>query len=94
MTQCIPIRDLKNTAEISEMCRKSNSPITITKNEGRLIRNIVLFSVLVYELIGPTLTKWALTKAGDIQPKSHEVVNRRQMKTIKAIEEREVHKNS
>ena len=62
--------------------------------EGRLIRNIVLFSVLVYELVGPTLTKWALTKAGDIQPKSHEVVNRRQMKTIKAIEEREVHKNS
>ena len=62
--------------------------------EGRLIRNIVLFSVLVYELIGPTLTKWALTKAGDIQPKSHEVVNRRQMKTIKAIEEREVHNNS
>ena len=62
--------------------------------EGRLIRNIVLFSVLVYELIGPTLTKWALTKAGDIQPKSHEVLNRRQMKTIKAIEEREVHKNS
>lgn len=62
--------------------------------EGRLIRNIVLFSVLVYELIGPTLTKWALTKAGDIQPKSHEVVNRRQMKTIKVIEEREVHKNS
>ena len=62
--------------------------------EGRLIRNIVLFSVLVYELIGPTLTKWALTKAGDIQPKSHEVVNRRQMKTIKAIEEREVHKIS
>ena len=63
-------------------------------HEGRLIRNIVLFSVLVYELIGPTLTKWALTKAGDIQPKSHEVVNRRQMKTMKAIEEREVHKNS
>ena len=62
--------------------------------EGRLIRNIVLFSVLVYELIGPTLTKWALTKAGDIQPKSREVVDRRQMKTIKAIEEREVHKNS
>ncbi len=62
--------------------------------EGRLIRNIVLFSVLIYELVGPTLTKWALTKAGDIQPKSHEVVNRRQMKTLKAIEEREVHRNS
>lgn len=62
--------------------------------EGRLIRNIVLFSVLIYELVGPTLTKWALTKAGDIQPKSHEVVNRRQMKTLKAIEEREKHRNA
>lgn len=62
--------------------------------EGRLIRNIVLFSVLIYELVGPMLTKWALTKAGDIQPKSHEVVNRRQMKTLKAIEEREKHRNA
>ncbi len=39
---------------------------------GQLIRNIVLFSVLVYELIGPMLTKIALTKAGDIQPKDPE----------------------
>lgn len=36
---------------------------------GDLIRNIVLFSVLVYELVGPTLTKAALTKAGEIVPK-------------------------
>lgn len=37
--------------------------------EGAVIRDIVLFSVLVYELVGPMLTKWALTKSGDIQPK-------------------------
>lgn len=37
--------------------------------EGMLIRNIVLFGVLVYEMFGPMLTKIALTKAGDIQPK-------------------------
>ena len=37
--------------------------------EGSLVRNIVLFSVLVYELVGPTLTRIALTKAGDIKPK-------------------------
>ena len=37
--------------------------------EGRLIRNIVLFGVLIYELIGPMVTKWALTKSGDIQTK-------------------------
>ena len=46
--------------------------------EGVLIRSIVLFSVLVYELIGPSLTKMALTRAGDIKTKPKEVVNRRQ----------------
>ena len=48
--------------------------------DGVIIRNIILFSVLVYELVGPAMTKWALTKAGDIQPKSEEVINRRQIK--------------
>ena len=48
--------------------------------EASIIRNVVLFSVLVYELVGPMLTKSALMKAGDIQPKSEEVINRRQRK--------------
>ncbi len=48
--------------------------------QGGLIRNIVLFSVLIYELVGPMLTKMALTAAGDIQPMSEEVKNRRQTK--------------
>ena len=48
--------------------------------EASIIRNVVLFSVLVYELVGPMLTKNALMKAGDIQPKSEEVINRRQRK--------------
>ena len=30
--QCIPIRDLKNTAAISEMCKKSADPIFVTEN--------------------------------------------------------------
>ncbi|MBR6777384.1 MAG: cation:proton antiporter [Clostridia bacterium] len=37
--------------------------------DGAIIRNIVLFAVLVYELLGPLMTKIALTKAGDIKPK-------------------------
>ena len=45
--------------------------------DGALIRNIVLFAVLIYELVGPLMTKWALTKAGDIQPIPAEVANRR-----------------
>lgn len=36
--------------------------------EGEIIRSIVLFSVLVYELVGPLLTKLALTSAGEISP--------------------------
>ena len=52
--------------------------------DGWLIRNIVLFAVLVYELIGPSITKWALTQAGDIQPKSEEVLHRRERKLAAA----------
>ena len=37
--------------------------------EGAMVRNIILFSVLIYELVGPTLTKMALTAAGDIRSK-------------------------
>lgn len=36
--------------------------------EGLLIANITLFAVLIYELVGPALTKTALLKAGDIDP--------------------------
>ena len=44
--------------------------------QGVLIRNIVLFAVLVYEIFGPVLTKIALTKAGDIKEKTTEGFNR------------------
>ena len=47
---------------------------------GRLIRNITLFAVLIYELLGPLMTREALTAAGDIKPMSEEVKNRRQIK--------------
>ena len=39
-----------------------------TLSDGTMVRNVVLFSVLVYELIGPTLTKNALFAAGEIHP--------------------------
>lgn len=34
--------------------------------DGAIVRNITLFAVLIYEIVGPYLTKVALTKAGDI----------------------------
>ena len=48
--------------------------------QGSLIRNITLFAVLVYELIGPILTRMSLTAAGEIKPISDEVKQRRQTK--------------
>ncbi|MCC8138353.1 MAG: cation:proton antiporter [Clostridiales bacterium] len=47
--------------------------------QGDLIRNITLFAILIYELVGPMLTKMSLKKAGEIQPMSDEVKNRRQI---------------
>lgn len=37
-------------------------------SEGMIVTNIILFSVLIYELVGPFLTKVALQKAGEIRP--------------------------
>ena len=45
---------------------------------GDLTRNVVLFSVLVYELVGPALTKRSLLAVGEIKPegrKSHRTIN-------------------
>lgn len=54
--------------------------------EGALIRNITLFAVLIYELVGPLLTRQALMAAGDIKPMSDEVKMRRQTKLEMADE--------
>ncbi len=51
---------------------------------GVLIRNITLFAVLVYELVGPLLTRMALQAAGDIKPMSEEVKMRRHIKLQEA----------
>ena len=45
--------------------------------DGSLVRNIVLFAVLIYELIGPLMTKEALTAAGEIQDKPQDIIDRR-----------------
>ena len=39
-----------------------------SQENGALARNVVLFAVLVYELVGPALTKRSLMAAGEIQP--------------------------
>ena len=46
--QCIPIRDLKNTAAVSEMCKMSAAPIFVTKNG---YNDMVIMSAEVYDRI-------------------------------------------
>ena len=36
--------------------------------DGGMVRNVILFSVLIYELVGPALTKRSLLLAGEIRP--------------------------
>ncbi len=51
---------------------------------GDLIRNITLFAVLIYELVGPLMTRMSLQAAGEIKPISDEVKNRRKTKLAQA----------
>ena len=46
MPQIIPIKDLKNTSEISEMCHKTDEPIYVTKNG---YGDMVIMSMEIYE---------------------------------------------
>ena len=52
MAQIIPIRDLKNTAFISEKCSSSDEPIFITKNGygDMVIMNIEVYNKLLAEV--------------------------------------------
>jgi Kef-type K+ transport system membrane component KefB len=53
---------------------------TVLGEQGTLIRNITLAAILIYELIGPLLTKRALERAHNITEMPEEVKNRRQHK--------------
>ena len=46
MPQIIPIRDLKNTSEISDICHNTAEPIFVTKNG---YGDMVIMSIEAYE---------------------------------------------
>ena len=45
---------------------------------GNTVRFVILFGVLIYEIFGPMMTRWALTRAGDIQSKPEGLSARRE----------------
>ena len=55
MPRIIPIKDLKNTSEISDMCHKAQEPIYITKNG---YGDMVITSVEIYESTMKKLTMY------------------------------------
>ena len=67
MPQIIPIKDLKNTSEISEMCHKAEEPIYITKNG---YGDMVIMSMEIYE---NTMKKIAMYH--DIEVSEQQIVN-------------------
>lgn len=46
MPRIIPIKDLKNTGDISELCHKSDEPVYVTKNG---YGDMVIMSIETYE---------------------------------------------
>lgn len=74
MTKCSPnivkylgITLLPQAGVALGMASKASSSVTGIPG-GELVLNITLFAILVYEIVGPFLTKISLTKAGEIAP--------------------------
>ena len=67
MPQIIPIKDLKNTSEISDMCHKAEEPIYITKNG---YGDMVIMSMEIYE---STIKQLSMYKDIEISEKHIEV---------------------
>ncbi len=72
MPQIIPIRDLKKTAEISQMCKASNEPIFITKNG---YGDMVIMSMELYEQKMFILDVYSKLEAADEQVKAGKVLD-------------------
>lgn len=74
MPQIIPIKDLKNTSEISEMCHKTDEPIYITKNG---YGDMVIMSMEIFENTMSRLSMYQDIERSEAQITSGEVKDAR-----------------
>jgi PHD/YefM family antitoxin component YafN of YafNO toxin-antitoxin module len=72
MPQIIPIRDLKNTSEISEMCHAVGEPIFVTKNG---YGDMVVMSMEAYEERMRMLDVYAKLAAAEDQIKAGKMLS-------------------
>ena len=72
MPQIIPIKDLRNTNEISQMCKEATEPIFITKNG---YGDMVIMSVEMYEKYMFMADVYSKLTAAEEQVKSGKVLD-------------------
>ena len=80
MPHIIPIRDLKDTAAISQMCNESNEPIYITKNG---YGDMVIMSMKAYEEKMYLLDVYAKLADAEEEARTGQVTEARQ--SLKAL---------
>ena len=78
MPQIIPIKDLKDTANVSELCHTLNEPIYITKNG---YGDMVLMSMDYYEA---TQKKWEMY--ADLEKSEEQIVQGKTKDAKKALQ--------
>ena len=82
MPHIIPIRDLKDTAAISQMCNESNEPIYITKNG---YGDMVIMSMKAYEEKMHLLDVYAKLAEAEEEVRTGQVTEARQaLKALRA----------
>ena len=77
MPQIIPIKDLKDTSNVSELCHKTNEPIYITKNG---YGDMVIMSMEVFEEFR---RQWSMYK--DIELSEEQIKNGKTKEAQKAL---------
>lgn len=77
MPRIIPIKDLKDTSKVSELCHKTNEPIYITKNG---YGDMVIMSMEVFE---ESRRQWSMYK--DIELSEEQIKNGKTKDAQKAL---------
>ena len=82
MPQIIPIKDLKNTAEISDMCHQAEEPIYVTKNG---YGDMVIMSMETYESTMGQIAMYGDIEISEMQIKARASSSRRPSRTVHRI---------
>ena len=83
MPQIIPIKDLKNTSNISEICHTTDEPVYITKNG---YGDMVIMSMEVYENLNEKIEMFKSLALSEKQIRDGEVLDAK--KSIKNLKEK------